>query len=158
MCHADHNAAIPIRPFVAACVLRHCRDNVLWRACFRCRNRGRTGLGTTCIDMRQVFLTSGNESMGMFKLGRNIGLFGADAILNDMTLPGVGAGESNLDLASGEASSNLVETNKKYTLGAYYLLTENLTLIGEFTDTKAGAHNGVENDSSNFNLGAYLSF
>ena len=71
---------------------------------------------------------------------------------------GINYGESNLDLASGEAVSNLVEKNQKYTVGAYYSLTENLTLLGEFTDTNAQAHNGVENDSSNFNLGAYLSF
>ncbi|HEU5133886.1 MAG TPA: hypothetical protein VFU13_01965 [Steroidobacteraceae bacterium] len=285
-----------------------------------------TALGSASIDMRQVFLTFGNDQMGQFLLGRNIGLFGADAILNDMTLPGVGAGngnyaapsntslgsiglgyiytdwlaqidyttrdiggfkftigifdpleplgqalppgttappestpgwhakaaftqgpvyfsaslisqkhegvtdasdfdsfgfdvggkltfgnaeflawyyqgeglgttalflfgsdglggerdsdgflaqftykfgdlklglnygESNLDLAPGEAISALVEKNQKYTLGAYYSLTKNLTLLGEFTDTNAQAHNGVENDSSNFNLGAYLSF
>lgn len=281
-----------------------------------------TGLGTTGLDVRQVFMTFGNDSMGTFLLGRNIGLFGADAILNDMTLPGVGAGggnyatpantslgsiglgyiytdwlgqinyttpdfnglkvtigifdplepivqdtpappesspgfhgkiaytngpiylsatvigqqhegntdasdfdsfgfdvggkftlgpaeflawyyqgeglgttglfffsddragherdsdgflaqvtykfgdlklgvnygESNLDLASGELLSDLVETNKKYTVGAYYSLTENLTLLAEFTDTQAEAHNGIENDSSNFNLGGYLSF
>jgi predicted porin len=71
---------------------------------------------------------------------------------------GINYGESNLDLASGEAVSNLVEKNQKYTVGAYYSLTENLTLLGEFTDTNAQAHNGIENDSSNFNLGAYLSF
>ena len=71
---------------------------------------------------------------------------------------GLNYGESNLDLASGEAVSNLVEKNQKYTVGAYYSLTKNLTLLGEFTDTNAQAHNGVENDSSNFNLGAYLSF
>jgi len=285
-----------------------------------------TALGSASIDMRQVFMTFGKESMGQFLLGRNIGLFGADAILNDMTLPGVGAGngnyatpsntslgsiglgyiytdwlaqidyttrdmagfkvtigifdpleplgqalppgvtappestpgwhakvaftgepfyfsaslisqkhngvtdasdfdsfgfdvggkltfgdaeflawyyqgeglgttalfllasdglgnerdsdgflaqftykfgdlklglnygESNLDLAAGEAVSNLVEKNQKYTIGAYYSLTKNLTLLGEFTDTNAQAHNGIENDSSNFNLGAYLSF
>jgi predicted porin len=280
-----------------------------------------TALGTTGIDMRQVFMTFGNDGMGTFLLGRNIGLFGADAILNDMTLPGVGAGNgnyatpantslgsiglgyiytdwlaqidyttpdfagfkitlgvfdplepivqdvavpetspgihgkvvykngpiyvsaafisqkhkgatdaadfdsfgfdvggkitfggaellawyyqgkgigttalylysddrngnerdsdgflaqftykfgdlklgvnygvSNLDLAEGEAASFLVETNEKYTVGAYYSLTENLTLLAEFTDTKAEAHNGAENDSSNFNIGAYLSF
>ena len=51
-----------------------------------------TALGTTAIDMRQVFLTFGNEQMGTFLLGRNIGLFGQDAILGDMTLLGVGAG------------------------------------------------------------------
>jgi len=280
-----------------------------------------TALGTTGLDIRQVFLTFGNDSMGSFLLGRNIGLFGADAILNDMTLPGVGAangnyatpantslgsiglgyiytdwlaqinyttpdlggvkltigvfdpiepltqtaptpegspgfhgkvaftqgplylsatfislkhegptdaadfdsfgfdiggkftfgpvefmawyyqgeglgttglfvfsddgagnerdsdgflaqvtyklgdlklglnyGESNLDQASGEAASALVETNKKYTLGAYYSLTENLTLLSEFSKVDAEANNGIENESSNFNIGAYLSF
>jgi predicted porin len=280
-----------------------------------------TGLGTTGLDIRQVFMTFGNDQMGEFMLGRNIGLFGGDAILNDMTLPGVGAGngnyatpantslgsiglgyiytdwlaqinyttpdfggvkitigifdplepvpqatptpesspgvhgkiaytggplylsatiislqhegptnaedfdsfgfdvggkitlgdaellawyyqgeglgttalffggsagagrerdsdgflaqatykfgdvkvgvnygESNLDLADGEPISDLVETNKKFTVGAYYSLTENLTLLAEFTDTKAEAHNGVENDSSNVNVGGFLSF
>src|SRR5262249_33909346 len=48
-------------------------------------------LGTTGVDVRQVYMTFGNKSMGTFTLGRNIGLFGADVILNDMTLPGVGA-------------------------------------------------------------------
>jgi hypothetical protein len=51
----------------------------------------------------------------------------------------------------------LVATNKKYTAGVYQSLTENFTLLAEFTDTKAEAHNGVENDRSNFNIGAYLS-
>jgi predicted porin len=280
-----------------------------------------TALGTTGLDIRQVFMTFGNKSMGEFMLGRNIGLFGADAILNDMTLPGVGAangnyatpantslgsiglgyiytdwlgqinyttpdfgglkitigmfdplepivqdvavpesspgfhgkiayengpvylsatvisqkhegeidaedfdsfgfdvggkvtfggaeflvwyyqgeglgttalylfsddrlgnerdsdgflaqltykfgdtkvgvnyGESNLDLAAGEVPSFLVATNQKYTVGVYHSLTENFTLLAEFTDTTAEAHNGVENDSTNFNVGAYLSF
>lgn len=280
-----------------------------------------TALGTTAIDMRQVFMTFGNDNMGTFLLGRNIGLFGADAILNDMTLPGVGAGngnyaapantslgsiglgyiytdwlgqinyttpdfagfkltvgvfdplepitqgtptpegspgfhgkavyengpfyvsatyiaqkhegvlnvedfdshgfdvggkvtlgdfevlgwyyngkglgttalflfgsaplgrerdsdgflaqvtyklgdtklgvnfgQSNLDLASGELPSDLVKSNEKYTVGVYHSLTEALTLLAEFTDIKAEAHNGTENDSNNFNIGAYLSF
>ncbi len=282
-----------------------------------------TALGTTGLDIRQVFLTFGNDNMGTFLLGRNIGLFGADVILNDMTLPGVGAGngnyatpsntslgsiglgyiytdwlaqinyttpdfsgfkftlgvfdplepvgtpvgaarpesapgfhgklaytngpvyvsaafisqkhegvtdaqdfdsfgfdvggkltfgnfeilgwyyqgegvgttalfllgddgagnerdsdgflaqitykfgdtkiglnygESNLDLAPSEVISDLVESNSKYTLGVYHSLTENLTLLAEFTDVNAQAHSGIENDSSNFNIGAYLSF
>jgi predicted porin len=50
------------------------------------------GLGTTGLDVRQVFLTFGNDRMGTVMAGRNIGLFQADAILNDMTLLGVGAG------------------------------------------------------------------
>jgi predicted porin len=280
-----------------------------------------TPLGTTAIDMRQVFLTFGNDRMGTFKLGRDIGLFGGDAILNDMTIRGVGAvntnnaapantalgsiglgyiyadwygqidyttrdfngfkltvgifdpeepitqpaptperdpgfqaklaytgelfylsaaymhqthkgltdagdfdsngfdvggkvtfgpgeffvwyyngrgmgttalylfgatdtgaerdsdgfltqftwkvgetklglnyGRSNLDLADGEAPSALVMRNEKYTLGAYHSLTPNLTLLAELTKTRAEAHNGIENESNNFNIGAYLSF
>ena len=71
---------------------------------------------------------------------------------------GLNYGESNLDLAPGEALSDLVKTNSKYTLGAYYSLTENFTLLAEFTDVNAEAHSGVENDSNNFNIGAYFSF
>jgi predicted porin len=51
-----------------------------------------TALGTAGLDVRQVFLTFGNDRMGTVLAGRNIGLFGQDAILNDMTLLGVGAG------------------------------------------------------------------
>jgi len=54
-----------------------------------------TALGTTGLDIRQVFLTFGNKEMGTVMAGRNIGLFGADAILNDMTLLGVGAGNGS---------------------------------------------------------------
>jgi hypothetical protein len=59
---------------------------------------------------------------------------------------------------SPEAPSFLIATNKKYPVGVHHSLTENLTLRAEFTDTKAEAHNGAENDNSNFNVGAYLSF
>jgi predicted porin len=54
-----------------------------------------TALGTASLDVRQVFLTFGNSSMGTVMAGRNIGLFQADAILNDMTLLGVGGGNGN---------------------------------------------------------------
>jgi predicted porin len=54
-----------------------------------------TALGTAGLDIRQVFLTFGNKDMGTVLAGRNIGLFAADAILNDMTLLGVGAGNGN---------------------------------------------------------------
>ncbi len=56
---------------------------------------GHTALGTAGLDIRQVFLTFGNKDMGTVMAGRNIGFFGGDAILNDMTLLGVGAGNGN---------------------------------------------------------------
>jgi predicted porin len=283
-----------------------------------------TALGTTAIDMRQVFLTFGNDRMGTFLLGRNIGLFQQDAILNDMTLLGVGAGggdhaapantslgsiglgyiytdwlaqidyttpdfsgfkftigvfdpleplgatptpksspgfhgkatfkrdnltlsvsalsqkqkgltgatdfdswgfdvggkvtvgpvefmgwyyngsgigttglffaasdgagnerdsdgflaqvtwtinktklgvnygESNLDLASGEplsvGNALLVKKNRKYTVGVYQKLTDNLTLLAEGTDIRSEAQNGAEDKAKTFNVGAFLAF
>jgi len=41
---------------------------------------------------RQAFVTFGDKSWGSVKFGKDIGIFASDAILNDMTLLGVGAG------------------------------------------------------------------
>jgi len=41
--------------------------------------------------MRQAFLTFGDASWGSVKLGKDLGVFASDAILNDMTLLGVGS-------------------------------------------------------------------
>jgi len=58
--------------------------------------RGKTGLDTSGIDLRQNFLTFGDKSWGTVKVGKDIGLFGSDAILADMTLLGVGSGAAFL--------------------------------------------------------------
>jgi len=47
------------------------------------------------IDARQIYFTFGDASWGTMKLGRDIGLFGKDAILDDMTLLGVGTALTN---------------------------------------------------------------
>lgn len=56
------------------------------------------GAGTTNpysqIDTRNVYFQFGNNNWGSLKFGRDIGLFGRDIILSDMTLLGVG-GTSN---------------------------------------------------------------
>src|SRR5438874_1011796 len=187
-----------------------------------------TALATTGLDVRQVYLTFGNKEMGTFTLGRNIGLFGADVILNDMTLPGVGvaggssgAAPANTTLGSiglgyiytdwlaqidyttpeisgfsftvgifdpinsiGDAGTTvgkkapgihgkldcaggtdvgcngtlLVEKNRKVTVGGYYSLTKNLTLLAEVSDVHADAQSGASNHSKNGNVGAFFSF
>src|SRR5437667_155489 len=189
-----------------------------------------TALATTGLDVRQVYLTFGNKQMGTLTLGRNIGLFGADVILNDMTLPGVGVaggssgaapanttytglevfgyyyhgdglgttglfvlssdglgskrgssgymaqvtykfgdlklganyGVSKLDCAGGSDigcnGTPLVEKNRKVTVGGYYSLTKNLTLLAEVSDVHADAQNGTSNHSKNGNVGAFFSF
>ena len=54
---------------------------------------GRDGaLGQGTVNFRQVFLTFGTEQWGTIKLGRDLGVYGSDAILQDMTLLGVGSG------------------------------------------------------------------
>src|SRR5438876_2677597 len=53
---------------------------------------GKHGIGSSTIDARQNFLTFGDKGWGTVKVGRDIGLFGSDAILADMTLLGVGSG------------------------------------------------------------------
>ncbi|MFL9709498.1 porin [Methylobacillus sp. Pita1] len=47
------------------------------------------------INVRQSYLTFGDASWGTIKAGRDLGLFGSDAILSDMTLLGVGVGAGN---------------------------------------------------------------
>jgi len=52
---------------------------------------GRGGsAGNNTLNIRQAFLSFGDKSWGQFKLGRDLGVFGSDAILSDMTLLGVG--------------------------------------------------------------------
>jgi hypothetical protein len=48
-------------------------------------------LATAGIDFRKTYLTFGKPNIGEFKVGRDIGLFGQDAILNDSTLLSVGS-------------------------------------------------------------------
>src|SRR5882757_3862700 len=54
-----------------------------------------SALASPGIDARQVFFTFGDASWGTVKMGRDIGLFGKDAILDDMTLLGVGSAGAN---------------------------------------------------------------
>jgi len=54
----------------------------------------RTALGVGAdggINNRQSFITFGDKSWGSVKVGKDLGIFASDAILNDMTLLGVGA-------------------------------------------------------------------
>ena len=52
-------------------------------------NAALKGGGNT--ENRQAFLTFGDKSWGSVKVGKDLGIFGSTAILNDMTLLGVGS-------------------------------------------------------------------
>ncbi|QUT05745.1 porin [Sphingobium phenoxybenzoativorans] len=53
-------------------------------------------LQTAGIDFRQTYMTIGRAGLGEFKLGRDIGLFGSEGILNDITLLSVGSTGGNV--------------------------------------------------------------
>jgi len=61
------------------------------------------GLGLNSENLRQVFVQFGAD-WGKVKIGRDLGLFGSDAILSDMTLLGVGTVS---DLTAGGGNTSL---------------------------------------------------
>lgn len=142
---------------------------------------------TTAFDVGGKFTAGPFEVLGWYYNGKGVGttalLFDAtdgaggeresDGFLAQASFKvadtkfGVNYGESNLDLTNGEerltgpaqaAIETVVKKNSKYTLGVYHSLTPNLTLVAEYSDVEAKAQNGDKNQSSNFNVGAFLSF
>lgn len=69
--------------------------------------QSRAGDGNS-INIRQAYMTFGDASWGTIKAGRDLGLFGSDAILSDMTLLGVGVG------AGGPGNSTLGRIGSGY--------------------------------------------
>lgn len=92
---------------------------------------GNVALGTTGLDVRQVYLTVGNKDIGTFTAGRNFGLFGFDAIINDMTIPGVGA--------AGAAASGAPANTTLGSIGLGYVYTDTLAQMNYTTPAFAGA-------------------
>ena len=88
------------------------------------------GLATTGLDVRQVYLQFGNKDMGTFTLGRNFGLFGFDAIINDMTLPGVGV--------AGSAATASPSNTTLGSIGFGYIYVDTLAQMNYTTPKFAG--------------------
>lgn len=73
-----------------------------------------TALGTAGIDFRQTYMTFGKAGIGTFKIGRDIGLFASEAILNDITL-----------LSSGTPGGNVAPGNTTLgRIGVGYIYTD----------------------------------
>jgi len=87
-------------------------------------------LGTAGLDVRQVYATFGNKDIGTFLIGRQIGLFGADVILNDMTLLGVGGPGGAASAAPGNTTLGGI--------GLGYIYTDWLAQINYTTPDFAG--------------------
>lgn len=73
-----------------------------------------TALATAGIDFRQTYMTFGKPKLGTVKIGRDIGLFGSEAILNDITL-----------LSSGTPGNNVAPANTTLgRIGVGYIYTD----------------------------------
>lgn len=90
-------------------------------------------LGTSGIDFRQNFLTVGNERIGTFKGGRDIGMFGSEAILNDFSLIGVGS-----------PGSNVAPSNTSFgRIGLGYVYTDFMPQLTYMSPTFAGLQGSI---------------
>ena len=69
---------------------------------------GGNGADSNSLNIRQAYMTFGDKSWGTIKMGRDLGIFGSDAILSDMTLLGVGTG------AGGGGNSTLGRIGSGY--------------------------------------------
>jgi predicted porin len=109
------------------------------------------GVGTTCL-LRDGFDTAGQarDSDG--------GYVQATYVIPTGTKLGVSYGRSNLDTASGEANTNLVEENDMLTVGAYHPLTKHLNLVAEYSKVESESHTSVSSESDIFSVGAILFF
>jgi len=108
------------------------------------------GLGTT--------LFGANGANGDDKRDSDGGYLQATYVIPTGTKLGVAYGVSNLDKASGEADSALVDSNERWTVGAYHPLTKHLNLVAEYNSIESEAHNDAERESDTISLGAILFF
>ena len=76
-------------------------------------NGSNLGDGNNSLNIRQAYLTFGDKSWGTIKMGRDLGVFGSDAILSDMTLLGVGVSGTT----SGFGNSGTPAASNNSTLG-----------------------------------------
>lgn len=72
-----------------------------------------TALATAGIDARQTYMTIGRAGFGELKIGRDIGLFGSEGILNDITL--LSAGSPGNNVAPGNTTLGRIGVGYIYT-------------------------------------------
>jgi len=109
------------------------------------------GAGTTTLLSNGYDQTKG-------KRDSDGGYLQATYILPTKTKLGVAFGRSNLDRATGEATSLLVDKNERTTVGLYHPLTKHLNLVGEWNQIESTSHSGLKNENTTGSLGAILFF
>jgi predicted porin len=114
------------------------------------------GVGTTLMGNLGVH---NNASGSLKKRDSDGGYVQATYVIPTGTKLGVAYGVSNLDEASGETATALVEKNDRWTVGAYHPLTKHLNLVAEYNKVESEGHAAGQNmESDTFSLGAILFF
>jgi predicted porin len=121
------------------------------------------GVGATM--MGGLFDNSGVQKTGgkFKKRDGDGGYIQATYVIPTGTKLGLAYGRSNLDEASGEtaaASDGLLDSNERWTVGAYHPLTKHLNLVAEYNSIESNGHGTGTNktESDSFSLGAILFF
>jgi predicted porin len=116
------------------------------------------GVGTTILGLNGTYNATAGSGI-VKERDSDGGYVQATYVIPTGTKLGVSYGVSNLDEASGEVATTLVESNKRWTVGAYHPLTKHLNLVAEYNDMESEGHGaGLKDESSSFSLGAILFF
>jgi predicted porin len=112
------------------------------------------GIGTT------GFLNLGYDATGDARDSKGGYVQAVYALPGIGTKLGVSYGISKLDDNSADAGLNLVEENKRWTVGAYHPLTKHLNLVAEYSKVEAESHlaGAADNESDTISAGAILFF
>jgi predicted porin len=116
------------------------------------------GVGTTILGLNGTYNATAGSGI-VKKRDSDGGYVQATYVIPTGTKLGVSYGVSNLDEASGEVATTLVDKNERWTVGAYHPLTKHLNLVAEYNDMESEGHGaGLQDESSSFSLGAILFF
>jgi len=101
-------------------------------------------------ENRQAFLTFGDKSWGSIKLGKDLGVFAGTAILNDMTLLGVGSGAGGLGSAGNTTTIGGIGTGYIYADWKAQAAYTSPNFSGfQFTLAATQGWNTIANDTTN---------
>jgi len=116
------------------------------------------GVGSTIMGLNGTYNATAGSGI-VKKRDSDGGYVQATYVIPTGTKLGVSYGVSNLDEASGEVATTLVDKNERWTVGAYHPLTKHLNLVAEYNDMESEGHGaGLKDESSSFSLGAILFF
>jgi predicted porin len=82
----------------------------------------------------------------------------ATYVIPSGTKLGLAYGVSKLDEAGSETNADLLESNRRWTVGAYHPLTKHLNLVAEYNNVRSEAQDSSERESDALSLGAILFF